>query len=213
MKDVNDFSDPDHNWEPFVGSGERCLPGDEAHCGDGALARDAKLAYPKGVAISAENIMYFADGTNIRMVDRDGIVTTIIGNHMHKSHWKPMPCEGTLSLEEVHLRWPTDLSINPLDNSLHIIDDHMILRLTADGRVKVVAGRPLHCPPMAHFDTDLEFATQATLVMPQSITFATNGDLYIGESDSQRINRVRIVGEWKKGDRGARVKKKIIRSS
>ncbi|XP_065204844.1 teneurin-m isoform X4 [Planococcus citri] len=194
VRDVNDFSDPDRNWEPFVGSGERCLPGDEAHCGDGTLARDAKLAYPKGVAISAENILYFADGTNIRMVDRDGIVTTIIGNHMHKSHWKPMPCEGTLSLEEVHLRWPTDLAINPLDNSLHIIDDHMILRLTADGRVKVVAGRPLHCPPTAHFDTDLEFATQATLVMPQSITFATNGDLYVGESDSQRINRVRIVG-------------------
>lgn len=50
VRDVNDFSDPDHNWEPFVGSGERCLPGDEAHCGDGALARDAKLAYPKGRA-------------------------------------------------------------------------------------------------------------------------------------------------------------------
>ncbi len=48
VRDVNDFSNPDHNWEPFVGSGERCLPGDEAHCGDGGLARDAKLAYPKG---------------------------------------------------------------------------------------------------------------------------------------------------------------------
>lgn len=46
-------------------------------------------------------MLYFADGTNIRMVDRDGIVTTIIGNHMHKSHWKPIPCEGTLNVEEV----------------------------------------------------------------------------------------------------------------
>lgn len=48
IRDPNDFSNPDHNWVPAVGSGERCLPGDEAHCGDGALARDAKLAYPKG---------------------------------------------------------------------------------------------------------------------------------------------------------------------
>lgn len=48
VRDVNDFSEPDRNWEPFIGSGERCLPGDEAHCGDGGLARDAKLAYPKG---------------------------------------------------------------------------------------------------------------------------------------------------------------------
>lgn len=60
VKNPNNFSDPDHNWEPAVGSGERCLPGDEAHCGDGALARDAKLAYPKGIIIiiiSTEHIL------------------------------------------------------------------------------------------------------------------------------------------------------------
>ncbi|XP_020281909.1 teneurin-m isoform X3 [Pseudomyrmex gracilis] len=193
VRDTNDYTDPDHNWETVVGSGERCLPGDEAHCGDGALARDAKLAYPKGVAVSADNVLYFADGTNIRMVDRDGIITTVIGNHMHKSHWKPIPCEGTLNVEEVHLRWPTELAINPLDNSLHMIDDHMVLQLAPDGRVKVVAGRPLHCAsPSASFDTEL--ATHATLVMPQSIAFGPSGDLYIAESDSQRINRVRVIG-------------------
>ncbi|XP_059482465.1 teneurin-m isoform X2 [Neocloeon triangulifer] len=193
VRNIDDFSDPDRNWETAVGSGERCLPGDEAHCGDGALARDAKLAYPKGVAVSADNVIYFADGTNIRMVDRDGIVTTVIGNHMHKSHWKPIPCKGTLKVEEVHLRWPTELTINPLDNTLHIIDDHMILQLTLDGRVKVVAGRPLHCnSPSRGHNSDL--ATGATLVMPQSIAFAPNGDLYVAESDSQRINRVRVIG-------------------
>ncbi|XP_048266117.1 teneurin-m isoform X2 [Bombus terrestris] len=193
VRDTNDYSEPDHNWETVVGSGERCLPGDEAHCGDGALARDAKLAYPKGVAVSADNVLYFADGTNIRMVDRDGIITTVIGNHMHKSHWKPIPCEGTLNVEEVHLRWPTELAINPLDNSLHMIDDHMVLQLAPDGRVKVVAGRPLHCAsPSSSFDTEL--ATHATLVMPQSIAFGPSGNLYIAESDSQRINRVRVIG-------------------
>ncbi|XP_044256003.1 teneurin-m isoform X4 [Tribolium madens] len=193
VRNTEDYSDPDHNWETVVGSGERCLPGDEAHCGDGALARDAKLAYPKGVAVSNDNVLYFADGTNIRMVDRDGIVTTVIGNHMHKSHWKPLPCEGTLTLEEVHLRWPTELAINPLDNTLHIIDDHMILQLTLDGRVKVVAGRPLHCASPAS-GYDIELATHATLVMPQSLAFSSAGDLYIAESDSQRINRIRVIG-------------------
>jgi len=93
--------DPEHNWEPVVGSGERCLPGDEAHCGDDGLARDAKLAYPKGVAISVDNILYFVDGTNIRKVDRDGIISTLIGNHQHKSHFTPIPCEGSLKVEEV----------------------------------------------------------------------------------------------------------------
>ncbi|XP_039745810.1 teneurin-m isoform X3 [Pararge aegeria] len=192
VRNTDDFSDPERNWETVVGSGERCLPGDEAHCGDGALARDAKLAYPKGVAVSTDNVVYFADGTNIRMVDRDGIITTVIGNHMHRAHWKPIPCEGTLSVEEVHLRWPTELAINPLDNSLHIIDDHMILQMAPDGRVKVIAGRPLHCPsPLTGYD--MELATYATLVMPQSIAFGAAGDLYVAESDSQRINRVRLI--------------------
>ncbi|XP_050443334.1 teneurin-m isoform X2 [Adelges cooleyi] len=195
VKNPNNFSNPDHNWEPVVGSGERCLPGDEAHCGDGALARDAKLAYPKGVAISSENILYFADGTNIRMVDKDGLVSTLIGNHMHKSHWKPIPCDGTLNTGEVHLRWPTDLSINPLDNTLHIIDDHMVLKLTTDNRLKVIAGRPIHCPPVGRtgLNTDQELAIQTALVMPQSISFAPNGNMYVAESDSQRTNRIRMI--------------------
>ena len=73
------------------------------------------------------------------------------------------------------MRWPTELAISPLDNSLHIIDDHMILKLAPDGRVKVVAGRPLHCPsPVGGYDTEL--ATHATLVMPQSIAFGPSGD-------------------------------------
>ncbi|XP_064545055.1 teneurin-m isoform X2 [Drosophila montana] len=193
VRDISDYSQPELNWEAVVGSGERCLPGDEAHCGDGALAKDAKLAYPKGIAISSDNILYFADGTNIRMVDRDGIVSTLIGNHMHKSHWKPIPCEGTLKLEEMHLRWPTELAVSPMDNTLHIIDDHMILRMTPDGRVRVISGRPLHCPTATTaYDTDL--ATHATLVMPQSIAFGPLGELFVAESDSQRINRVRVIG-------------------
>ncbi|XP_023037329.1 teneurin-m isoform X4 [Drosophila willistoni] len=193
VRDTNDYSQPEKNWEAIVGSGERCLPGDEAHCGDGALAKDAKLAYPKGIAISSDNILYFADGTNIRMVDRDNIVSTLIGNHMHKSHWKPIPCEGTLKLEEMHLRWPTELAVSPMDNTLHIIDDHMILRMTPDGRVRVISGRPLHCATASTaYDTDL--ATHATLVMPQSIAFGPLGELFVAESDSQRINRVRVIG-------------------
>lgn len=40
--------DPAGNWEPAVGSGERCIPGDEGNCGDEGPATNAKLAHPKG---------------------------------------------------------------------------------------------------------------------------------------------------------------------
>lgn len=193
VRDMNDYSDPERNWEPVIGSGERCLPGDEFNCGDGGPARDAKLAYPKGVAVAADGTVYFADGTNIRTVDKDGLISTVVGNHQHRTHWNPMPCEGTLPLGEVRLRWPTEIAINPLDGALHIIDDHMIVRLTSDGRMKIVAGKPLHCPASSTSDA-VDLATQAGLVMPQSLAFGPNGDLYVAESDSQRINRVRRIG-------------------
>lgn len=41
--------DPNINWEAAIGSGERCIPGDETNCGDEGPALAAKLAYPKGI--------------------------------------------------------------------------------------------------------------------------------------------------------------------
>ncbi|XP_064481660.1 teneurin-m-like isoform X2 [Ornithodoros turicata] len=187
------IADVKNNIMIMVGNGAKCLPGDKLLCGDGRPAREAKLAYPKGIAVSMNGELYIADGTNIRMVDKNGIIHTLIGDHYHKSHWKPIPCAGTFSLTQVNLRWPTELAINPLDNSLHILDDHMVLRLTPDKRIKIIAGRPLHCPLAAGRERS-DLATDVFLEAPQSLAFAPNGDLYIAESDSQLVNRVRILG-------------------
>ena len=143
-------SDPRNNLEVFVGTGVKCLPGDRTACGDGQSARDAKLSYPKGIAMAPTGEMYIADGTNVRMVDSFGIIHTIIGDHYHKSHWKPIPCAGSTPISKLTLRWPTQLAISPLDQSLHILDDHMILKVTSDKRVIIVAGRPSHCPSYGH---------------------------------------------------------------
>lgn len=48
---------------------------------------------------------------------------------------------------QAQLQWPTGLSLSPLDGSLHFIDDRLVLKLTADMKVKVVTGTPLHCHP------------------------------------------------------------------
>ena len=185
--------DVENNWRSLIGSGIRCLPGDEDRCGDGGPAKFARLIYPKGIAVSAEGNIYFADGTTIRMMDRKGMLATLIKPHLQNNHWKPLPCEGTLSLEEATLRWPTELAVNPLDNSVHFIDDNIVMKVTENGHLKVVAGRPLHCSrPRSSFFTN--FASYTTLSSPQAITFSPAGELYIGESDSRRINRVSVVG-------------------
>ena len=43
-----DPRDAAKNWERKVGmDGVRCYPGEDAGCGDGGRARDARLVYPK----------------------------------------------------------------------------------------------------------------------------------------------------------------------
>ena len=45
------------NFVRVIGTGERCLPGDNDNCGDGGKAADARLSYPKGEYIRAINII------------------------------------------------------------------------------------------------------------------------------------------------------------
>ena len=54
-----------------------------------------------GLAISADRVVYLADGTNIRTINANGIINTLIGHHGHKSVWRPIPCSGSLPLPEV----------------------------------------------------------------------------------------------------------------
>ncbi len=141
-----------------------------------------------GIALSRDGKIYIADGANIRVVDDQGVISTLIGHQRHRATWRPLPCQGSLDADQVQLNWPTELAVSPLDGALHIIDDNVLLRLV-DGRVSIVAGRPHNCPPSPGDDE----ATSASLVSPQSLAFAPNGDLFVAESDSQRINRVRRV--------------------
>ncbi|XP_022172137.1 teneurin-a isoform X1 [Myzus persicae] len=200
--------DPTINYEVYVGSGERCIPGDQGSCGDGGKAIHAKLSNPKGIAISSDGTMYLADGTNIRVVSRDGNIHTLIGHHKHNNIWQPMPCKTTVPTSQVQLQWPTNLALNPLDESLHITDDRVVLKVTKDHRVKIVAGSPLHCYSGNEVDkggkestlhenqevmTESLKATQTALGTILGITFSPYGDLYIAQSDSRKVNTIKVV--------------------
>ena len=74
----------------------------------------------------------------------------------------------------------------------------MVLKITPDRMVLVVAGRPLHCPPrkpnigLLHDEEQigLTLATDVLLEHPQHISFAPNGDLFIVESNGKDVNQV-----------------------
>ncbi|KAH8289150.1 hypothetical protein KR054_001033 [Drosophila jambulina] len=187
--------DPSINSDPVVGSGQRCIPGDEGNCGDGGPALLARLSHPKGLAIAADRTMYIADGTNIRAVDPKGVIHTLIGHHGHHNHWSPAPCSGTLMANQAQLQWPTGLALSPLDGSLHFIDDRLVLRLTSDMKIRVVAGTPLHCSNGAAGQDGRVNKTGADNVLGTvlAMAFSPFGDLYIADSDSRRINSIRVV--------------------
>ena len=103
---------------------------------------------------------------------------------------------------QVTLHWPTALAINPLDDTLHILDNNMVLKLTKDhAAVLVVAGYPLHCPPIrsrlsALLENELaapKLATEVALVSPQDISFSSKAELFIVESNKRDVSRVRVV--------------------
>ncbi|XP_035826375.1 teneurin-m, partial [Aplysia californica] len=191
------------NFEVVAGNGEECTPGEEDMCGDGGPAVNARLRYPKGIAINKDGIVYVADGPNIRRITPDGLITTLIGTQAQPKDWTPMPCDDIIPAERVELKWPTALSINPLDDSLHFIDYGIVFKLTNDFKIVTVAGRPQYCPkkdssflPSGVLNDDEQasnIADHVKLVGPRSITFGPHGDLFIVESDQHNVNRIRVV--------------------
>ena len=58
---------------------------------------------------------------------------------------------------QVFLGWPTSIAFSPVDGSLHILDTstNLILKVTPENKVVIVAGRPSHCPEVLYKKTGL----------------------------------------------------------
>ncbi|XP_034457716.1 teneurin-3 isoform X6 [Hippoglossus hippoglossus] len=180
------------NGEVVAGTGEQCPPFDEARCGDGRKATEAQLLGPKGIAVDKNGLIYFVDGTMIRKVDRNGIISTVLGSNDLTSA-RPLTCDTSMHIRQVRLEWPTDLAINPMDNSLYVLDNNVVLQITENRQVHIVAGRPMHCQVPGIEYTMGKRAVQTMLEGATAITLSYSGVLYIAETDEKKIHRIRQV--------------------
>ncbi|POI35717.1 hypothetical protein CIB84_000531, partial [Bambusicola thoracicus] len=180
------------NAEVVGGTGEQCLPFDEARCGDGGKAVEATLMSPKGIAIDKNGLIYFVDGTMIRKVDQNGIISTLLGSNDLTSA-RPLTCDTSMHISQVRLEWPTDLAINPMDNSIYVLDNNVVLQITENRQVRIAAGRPMHCQVPGVEYTVGKHAVQTTLESATAIAVSYSGVLYITETDEKKINRIRQV--------------------
>lgn len=60
---------------------------------------------------------------------------------------------------QVRLEWPTDLAVNPMDNSLYVLENNVILRITENHQV-CIKMPDYHCKTIsveAHYSSLTEF--------------------------------------------------------
>ncbi|KAI6077020.1 Teneurin-2 [Aix galericulata] len=192
VKSLTGTKDLAGNSEVVAGTGEQCLPFDEARCGDGGKAVDATLMSPRGIAVDKYGLMYFVDATMIRKVDQNGIISTLLGSN-DLTAVRPLSCDSSMDVSQVRLEWPTDLAVNPMDNSLYVLENNVILRITENHQVSIIAGRPMHCQ-VPGIDYSLsKLAIHSALESASAIAISHTGVLYISETDEKKINRLRQV--------------------
>ncbi|XP_019739458.1 teneurin-1 [Hippocampus comes] len=193
VRNLGQPKDPSRNLEVVAGTGEQCLPFDQSHCGEGRKATEAALNNPRGIAVDKKGVVYFVDGTTIQKINERGFLSTVIGSNGLMST-QPLSCDARMDISQVRLEWPTDLAINPLDNSLYILDNNIVLQVSETLQVRIVAGRPIHCqvPGIDHHLMS-RAAVRATLEAAKAIAVSHLGTLYIAETDERRINRIQQV--------------------
>ena len=150
--------------------------------GDDALATLASLARPHGVAVDGSGNLYIADAENsrIRRVDSSGRITTVAGTGARDYNGDDKP--ATLA----SLNYPHDVAVDGSGN-LYIADyfNNRIRRVDSSGRITTVAGTGRY-----GYNGDDKRAALARLAVPSDVAFDGSGNLYIADTDNNRIRRV-----------------------
>jgi sugar lactone lactonase YvrE len=154
--------------------------------GDGGPATEAKLtAYD--VAFDSEGNMYIADSDNqrIRKVDKDGIITTVVGSGKEGYSGDGGPAT------EAALRGPSGIALDGEGNLF--ISDHynsVVRKVDKNGTITTFAGTG-----ETGFNRDKGLATNVMLNELWGLFVDDDsGVLYIGDTFNARIRAVHLEG-------------------
>ena len=162
---------------PYVGTGEL------GKSGDGGAALGATLAWPIGLSLDAQDNLYIADTRNnlIRKVDaKSQIITKFAGSG---------PFEGNAGdggpADHAALSFPFGVAAAS-DGSVVIADtgNHRLRRVIA-GTIYSLAGTGAW-----GFSGDSGQALQARLNGPEAVAFDNKGNLFIADTENQRVRKM-----------------------
>jgi sugar lactone lactonase YvrE len=154
--------------------------------GDGGAATNAFLYIPSDVAVDASGDLFIADCYNnrIRKVDTSGIITTVAGNGMYGYSG-----DGAAATN-ASLAFPEDVAVNAF-GCLFVADsdNNVVRKVSTNGTITTVAGNGT-----ASYSGDGGAATNASLYSPCGVAVDALGDLFIADTDNQRVRRVGTNG-------------------
>jgi len=156
------------------------------YSGDGAAASGAQLNDPYGVYVDASGNIFIADLGNevVRKISTDGKIATVAGNAPNANFTGDGGPATSATLNQ-----PLGLATDPSGN-LYIADsfNHRIREVTTDGNINTIAGSS------PGFSGDGGPATSAQMNRPFGICFDAAGNLYIADSQNNRIRKVATDG-------------------
>ena len=160
--------------------------GTAGYIGDGGQATAAEIKNSAGIALDAAGNVYIADAGNncIRKVNTAGIISTIAGNGISGFSGDG----GQATAAELSL--PTAVAIDTHGN-FYISDDYnqRIRIVNTAGIINTFAGNGTN-----GFGGDGGQATAAELFYPIGLTLDAVDNLYIADSQNQRIRKVNTLG-------------------
>ena len=154
--------------------------------GDGGLATQAKLNFPVDITVGISGDLYIADEYNhrIRKIDGNGVITTVAGNGT-----AGFGGDSGLAID-AQLNHPTDIALGD-SGTLYIADraNHRIRMVDTSGIISTVAGNGTK-----GYGGDGGSAFGAWINNPASVTMSRTGNLYIGDSDNNRVRKIDVSG-------------------
>jgi uncharacterized protein (TIGR03437 family) len=156
--------------------------------GDGGPATQAKLWYPRGVAVDRAGNVYVADSFNYRVrkvTVATGIITTIAGNGFASP-----TVTDEIPATSAGMQNPNELAVDNAGN-VYISESNRIRKVDTSGIIHIVAG--LESGDFG-FTGDGGAATSAQLDGPLGMAFDSVGNLFFADNQNLRIRRIDTSG-------------------
>jgi trimeric autotransporter adhesin len=153
------------------------------YSGDGGPATGARLLFPTDVAVDGSGNFYIADDFRVRLVSAAGVISTIAGNGSTGYSGDGGPAVNA------------QLNANALalDNAgnLYVADtaNYRVRKISPEGTITTVAGNGTF-----GFSGDGGPAINAQLWNPTGVAAAANGNIYIADSNNNRVRMVSTNG-------------------